>query len=140
MVFKRKGENIMVHAHKRRQPEELGLDYYRRTKTVPLAWQVYGKHKIGNTWMALSQQRQSKDDAEKDKKMLKYSVTTQVPPLFKEFKIIQVPASKSEISQRKFFKKVGLKGTAKGFVESVGGTIAETKWGGSIPAQWIGLG
>ena len=126
--------------NKRKQPEEVDLEFYRRTKTVPLAWQVYGKHKIGNIWLAVAQQRQSKEDAQKDMKMLKYSITTKVPPMFKEFKLIQVPASESEMSQRKLFKKLHLKGTTKGAIESVYGTIAESKWGGSIPMKFLGVG
>jgi hypothetical protein len=129
-----------MHRTKRKQPEEFDLDFYRRTKTVPLAWQVYGKHKIGNVWIPLAQQRQSKEDAEKDKRMLRFSITTKIPPLIKETKIVQVPASESEMSQRRFFKKVGLKGGAKGFVESVGGTIAESRWGGALPPRLLGLG
>ncbi|MEM4271382.1 MAG: hypothetical protein QXO70_04810 [Candidatus Pacearchaeota archaeon] len=123
--------------NKRKQTEEFDPEFYRRTKTVPLAWQVYGKHKIGDIWLPLSQQRKTKEDAEKDLRMLRYSVTTKIPPLFKEIKLIQVPASPSEMSQRKLFKKLRLKGTKKGTVESIYGTIAESKWGGTIPLKFF---
>jgi len=130
----------MVHKfNKRKQPEEIDLEFYRRTKTVPLAWQVYGEHRIGNVWLPLAQQRQSKEDAEKDMSVLKYSITTKVPPLIKKMKLVQVPASEGEMSQRRLFKKLGLKGTKKGAIESVYGTIAEFRWGGGLPPRLLGL-
>ena len=130
----------MVHRFNRKQPEEIDLEFYRRTKTVPLAWQVYGKHKIGNIWTALAQQRKSKEDALKDMKMLKYSLTTKIPPLIKEMKLVQVPASESEMSQRRLLEKLKLKGIKRGAVESFIGTIEESKFFGGIPsARMLGL-
>ena len=123
----------MHRFNKRKQPEEIDLGFYKRTHIVPLAWQVYGKHRLGNFWFPVSQQRQSKEYAESDMKLLKYA--TKLPPLIfaKELKILQVPASESEMEQRELFKKLHLKGLKKGAIESVYGTLTELKCYGAFP-------
>jgi hypothetical protein len=121
----------MVHTFNRKKPEEVDLEFYRRTRTVPLAWQVFGKFRATDQWFVVSQQRKFKEDAEKDLKQARWNIP--LKPVYKDYKLLLVPASKTEMSERKILKGLEKKRTLRGAIESPVGFLAESKYFGRIP-------
>ncbi len=121
----------MVHKFNRKKPEEVDLEFYYRTKTIPMAWQVFGKSRVSNEWLPVVQQRKFKEDAEKDLKQAKWNIA--LKPVYKDYKLLLVPASKMEIRERKLLKGLEKRRTLRGAIESPVGFLAEQKYWGKIP-------
>jgi predicted ABC-class ATPase len=121
----------MSHKFNRKKAEEVDLEFYRRTKTIPMAWQVFGKLRTTNDWLPVVQQRKFREDAEKDLKQSKWNIP--LKPIYKEYKMLLVPASKTEMSERKLLKGLEKRKTLRGAIESPIGFLAEQKYWGRIP-------
>ena len=116
----------MVHKNRRR-PEEM-LDLYRKSQHVPVAWQLFVKDRVTNQWHPLGQQRKYQTDAEKDRNNIFVGLNPIARAEFKEFKVIQVPASPGELWQRRVLRTLQKYPTLRGFAESFVG-VAEFKVG-----------
>jgi hypothetical protein len=125
----------MVHTFNRKKPEEVDLEFYRRTKTIPMAWQVFGKLRTTGDWLPVLQQRKFREDAEKDLTQAKWNIP--LKPVYKEYKLLVVPATSMEMTERKLLKGLEKRKILRGAIESPIGFLAEQKYWGRIPMLGI---
>jgi len=125
----------MVHTFNRKKPEELDLEFYYRTKTIPMAWQVFGKLRTSDNWLPVVQQRKFREDAEKDLKQARWNIP--LKPVYKDYKLLLVPATPTEMTERKLLKGLEKRRTLRGAIESPIGFLAEQKYWGRIPMLGI---
>jgi hypothetical protein len=119
--------------HKRRKKKEEMLELYRKSKKVPVSWQLYAKSRIDNEWHPLGQQHKYRKDAETDKKNIFIGLNPATRATFKEFKVVQTPATSNELTQRRLLKTLEKHPGVRGFLENFVGVTEFKVYGERIP-------